>query len=290
MKIAICLYGNVGISKDASARSNSNVIEESRIANTDPTICYNSIKKLFLDKYDTDIFIHSWSKNYEHVLNKLYEPKSSLFEDQIVFDVHLEDYGINKDEKIETWNVSDIAKQSYNLLLESRENEEKLIKELELLSFRSQSRWYSTKKSVDLMKEFSDISNIKYDFVLLTRIDCLFKKEIDFSNLNNNMFYTSFRKGRKDEGIALYDFFFLSSQKFIEDFSSLYSDVYQYSIRPPFSSMEHALNKFSENNICHLLDYREDYDKVRMNEKQNRFIFSLRSFFKKIRAYWLQHK
>ena len=42
--------------------------------------------------------------------------------------------------------------------------------------------------------------------------------------------------------------------------------------------MEHALNKFSENNICHLLDYREDYDKVRMNEKQNRFIFSLRSF------------
>ena len=90
------------------------------------------------------------------------------------------------------------------------------------------------KKSVDLMKEFSDISNIKYDFVLLTRIDCLFKKEIDFSNLNNNMFYTSFRKGRKDEGIALYDFFFLSSQKFIEIFEFIYSDVYQYSIRPPF--------------------------------------------------------
>ena len=132
MKIAICLYGNVGISKDASARSNSNVIEESRIANTDPTICYNSIKKLFLDKYDTDIFIHSWSKNYEHVLNKLYEPKSSLFEDQIVFDVHLEDYGINKDEKIETWNVSDIAKQSYNLLLNQERG--KIKKELELLS------------------------------------------------------------------------------------------------------------------------------------------------------------
>ena len=68
------------------------------------------------------------------------------------------------------------------------------------------------------MKEFSDISNIKYDFVLLTRIDCLFKKEIDFSNLNNNMFYTSFRKGRKDEGIALYDFFFYQVKNLLRIF------------------------------------------------------------------------
>jgi len=285
LKFAICLYGNVGISKDASARLSSNLIEESKNASTDPTICYNNIKKLFLDKYDTDIFIHSWSKNYENVLNKLYEPKSSLFEDQLVFDVHLEDYGIYKDEKIETWDVSDIAKQSYNLLLESRENQEKLIKELELLSFRSQSRWYSTKKSVDLMKEFSDISNIKYDYVLLTRLDCLFKKEIDFSSLNNNMFYTSFRKGRKDEGIALYDFFFMSNQKFIEDFSELYNDVHHYSIRPPFASMEHALNKFSENNISHLLEYIEDYDKVRMNKKSNEIYSILKNFLKKFRVY-----
>lgn len=285
MKVAICLFGNVGIPKDASARSGSNIVEESKNANTDPSICYKNIKKFFLDKYDTDVFIHSWSKDYEHVLNNLYKPKSSLFEDQLIFDINLEDYGIYENKKIDTWDISDIAKQSYELLLEARGNQKILIEELELLSFRSQSRWYSTKKSVDLMTDFSKNSMVNYDFVLLTRIDCLFKKEIDLSTLHNNMFYASFRTGRKDEGIALYDFFFMSNQKFIEDFSELYNDVHHYSIRPPFASMEHALNKFSENNLSHLLEYIEDYDKVRTNKKSNEFNSNLKNFLKKFRVY-----
>ena len=135
------------------------------------------------------------------------------------------------------------------------------------------------------MKDFSKNSMVNYDFVLLTRIDCLFKKEIDFSSLHNNMFYASFRTGRKDEGIALYDFFFMSNQKFIEDFSELYNDVHHYSIRPPFASMEHALNKFSENNLSHLLEYIEDYDKVRTNKKSNEFNSNLKNFLKKFRVY-----
>ena len=47
MKLAICLYGNIGNSVDASARSSKNLIKESKIANTDPSICYKNIKKLF---------------------------------------------------------------------------------------------------------------------------------------------------------------------------------------------------------------------------------------------------
>ena len=66
MKLAVCLFGNVGISKDASERSKEKLFEESTIADTNPEICFKNIKKIFLDKFETDVFIHSWSKNYEN--------------------------------------------------------------------------------------------------------------------------------------------------------------------------------------------------------------------------------
>ncbi len=272
MKLAVCLFGNVGISKDASERSKEKLFEESTIADTDPEICFENIKNFFLDKYETDVFIHSWSKNYENSLKNLYDPKSSKFEEQIIFNPTLEEYGINKKLEINDWMVSDIAKKSYNLLLPSRIDKQGVLDDLESLSFRSHSRWYSTKESIKLMSEFSKSTNTNYDFVLSTRIDCLFKKELDLNNLDNNKFYASFRKGRDDENIALYDFFFLSNQKKMEDFSELYDCIYEYSIRPPFASMEHAIKIASKENIVHLLDYREDYDKVReikVPEKNN---------------------
>ena len=112
------------------------------------------------------------------------------------------------------------------------------------------------------MSEFSKSTNTNYDFVLSTRIDCLFKKELDLNNLDNNKFYASFRKGRDDENIALYDFFFLSNQKKMEDFSELYDCIYEYSIRPLLHQWN-TIKIASKENIVHLLDYREDYDKVR---------------------------
>ena len=44
MKLAVCLFGNVGISKDASERSKKKLFEESTIADTDPEICFENIK------------------------------------------------------------------------------------------------------------------------------------------------------------------------------------------------------------------------------------------------------
>ena len=45
MKLAICLYGNVGTGQTASQRQdNINLLKESEIANTDPAICYETVK------------------------------------------------------------------------------------------------------------------------------------------------------------------------------------------------------------------------------------------------------
>tara|TARA_B100000674_G_scaffold486429_1_gene494973 strand:- start:2474 stop:3343 length:870 start_codon:yes stop_codon:yes gene_type:complete len=276
MNLAICLYGNIGIAQSASQRnSNVNLLKESENANTDPRICYQALNKFFTKKYKTDFFIHSWSYKQEEILNKIYSPKNYLYEKQINFTAPLINYGIDERNKIEDWDVSSSAKESYQLLMPSRKSTEKIVSELKNLSFRTHSRWYSTKKVVELMSEYSKKNNEQYDFVLLTRFDCLYKKTIELEKLDNSKFYASFRKDRVDENLALYDFFFLSNQENIESFSKLYDEIYKYSIRPPFASMEHAQKIFGYSNIDHILDHRKDYDKVRSNSlKENRNIFT----------------
>ena len=52
MKLAICLYGNIGIPESASQRQGGiNLLKESGKANTDPEICYQALKDYFIDKY-----------------------------------------------------------------------------------------------------------------------------------------------------------------------------------------------------------------------------------------------
>lgn len=268
MKLAICLFGNIGISKSASQRQkNVNLLKESDLANTDPEICYQGLETHFMENYETDIFIHTWSKKHENTLKELYNPIDSKFENQIDFTTSLEKYGINESNKIEDWDVSDMAKESYKLLLPSRGSVENIKKELIKLAFRTHSRWYSTYESVNLMSSYAKLNSINYDYVLLTRFDCLFKKSINLETLQNENFYCSLRKNRNDFGMALYDFFFLSNPKLIEEFSNLYENIYNYSIRPTFASMEHALTFLNKSKIKHILAYLDDYDKARVGSE-----------------------
>jgi len=76
MKIALCLSGLTGgsVGKDGGGSP------------LDLDTPYKSIKKYLLDKNNIDVFIHSWSREFEKELVKLYKPKKSKFEKQIIFD------------------------------------------------------------------------------------------------------------------------------------------------------------------------------------------------------------
>ena len=116
MKLAICLFGNVGIPSSASQRKNVDLINESSSASTSPKVAFEGFKKNFLENYKTDLFIHSWSENYKDLLCKFYKPKNFLFEPQKIFKPKLEDYGINNSNNISDWNISNDTKLSYSLL------------------------------------------------------------------------------------------------------------------------------------------------------------------------------
>jgi hypothetical protein len=74
MKVALCLSGVIG-SLNRWGKGNDIDYNEG----------YKYLKESIISRADTDIFIHSWSKNYEKELCELYKPVNSLFEEQIDF-------------------------------------------------------------------------------------------------------------------------------------------------------------------------------------------------------------
>ena len=73
-KVALCLSGVVGSLKRWGQGDDIDYRQG-----------YEHLKKAIIDNANTDVFIHSWSKEYEKELSKLYKPVKSLFENQIDF-------------------------------------------------------------------------------------------------------------------------------------------------------------------------------------------------------------
>jgi hypothetical protein len=70
MKIALCLHGLFNSSHDKNSTGFDG---------------YEHIKKHILSKGDVDVFVHSWETDKEDLINGMYNPKKSIFEEQIDF-------------------------------------------------------------------------------------------------------------------------------------------------------------------------------------------------------------
>lgn len=77
MKIALCFSGLAGGDKGKSGEGSPEGVLN---------ISYEYFKKHLLDINDIDIFVHSWSVDCEDQIKNLYNPKKSLFEEQIWWD------------------------------------------------------------------------------------------------------------------------------------------------------------------------------------------------------------
>lgn len=262
MKVALCLFGNVGIKKSAANRKwTRNVKLESSEANTNPEIAFDYYKKHLLDIYDVDVFIHSWSKDYKDTLINLYKPIDCIIEGQRDFPMDLSMYGILGNDPSK-WNISESAMHSYVTLLPSRGNNwDTVIEELRRHTFRTTSRWYSNCKSLEIMDDYSKKNNKDYDFVISSRIDCCFLKSFSLFSKDSSKFYASKRTGRIDENYALYDFWFMSNQQYMNEFSKIYSHIYDYSIRPVYACKEHIDKFIGSEKITDMLKFNIDYRK-----------------------------
>lgn len=209
-----------------------------------------------------DIYLHSWSLDYEREVVQKLNPKDYVFEESKQF---------------KKPTLSTIIKQNIKRLL-GKGYEINRINNI-------YSRWYSFKAVCDLVRK----SGENYDFVIVTRFDmCLFKP-VEISEIKNDKFYSGDwvnyieegrelleeeyklagnreikKKGHPFDKEGLQDFFFISSYDYlINNFSEIFTEL--RSLIKKYGPSNHliAYGKLIEDgmlkNHVRLLSYYKDY-------------------------------
>ena len=236
MKVALCLYGLVG------SKVGKNGVGE----NIDPQIGFDYYKKHLLDKnVHVDVFIHSWSIEEKDKLISLYEPKKYCIERQSQFP-----QAINH--PLAEGGVRSKLKMAICRFM-SKGNYVKLKEQQQKMLFRAYSRWFSSKKVLELKKQYEDENNFKYDCVMISRMDIAFFTDVIFDRYDMNYFYASHWNGapikendfkgdrlNRNKGKGFLDFWFFSNSDNMDKFSLLYDNIEQYDPSPHISSRQHA--------------------------------------------------
>ena len=262
MKVALCLFGQVGGAKGRAGGGGW----------FHPRSGKNFLNNVLIEKYSPDVFIHSWSDFLKDGIVETYKPKSYVIEPQIQFNPNFSDFGFEDPEEMSKF-------KAYQALLntnEKRKNYQGIRDEVFSpggLAFRSQSRWYSTQQSVNLMREFEDANNFKYDFVLLSRFDLWYLRKFNLEKLDPSFIYASPRTDgsppdkpvlyEKDHEHALEDLWFLGGSDVIHRFGNLYENLLSYSLRPTWASREHIKSSIGEENLKYMWWGGYDYGLLR---------------------------
>ncbi len=133
-----------------------NIKTKSGLGKSDMDVLLKSFEhydRHILNKNNIDVFIHCWDIELKERILKLYKPKSFIIEKQRFFNI--------------PWYVLGNHKRKQN----------------------HYSRWYSQKISNDLRSSYEKENNFKYDFVMSTRFDIAFEKDLIFSEMDSNLFY-----------------------------------------------------------------------------------------------------
>jgi hypothetical protein len=260
MKVALCFNGLVG----------GKIGKNGKGENFDPKTAYKYYKKHILDvNDDVDIFIHSWSVDEKDRLLELYKPKKWIIEKQKDFPQSaIRPKEIKSRKKIIKYYFFRLFdKSKFNLITNELNNS----------AFRVYSRWYSSKKSLELKRKFEEENNFKYDVVMLTRLDVAFFTDIIFSNYNMNFIYFSnvinvpkvgeslddVKKRKETFGDLIYDFWFFSNSDYMDKFSLLYDHIEDYTISPHRSPKHHVEKFIGKEKIKYVLYRWFDFEMIR---------------------------
>lgn len=258
MRTAICYYGILG-SKGGPGGIGDVIL---------PKECFASIRKYIIDvNENVDIFVHSWSVEHTNAITTTLRPKKFIIEKQIAFDkakLHREPIRCIHDVR---------AAFSRNLRCWIDPTEK--INRLESAR-KSYSRWYSTKKVLEIKAKYEQEQNIKYDFVLLLRFDVEFYSFLRFCNYSNRYFYAPHwndlprpENGHKIcfnqnyLGSGFLDLWFFSGSAIMDSFGKLFDNLKDYNISPHFAPYQHVCKFIGEHKIKYTMYRWVDFEMVR---------------------------
>ena len=259
MKVALCLCGNVGGVSGQDGKGGW----------MHPDVGHKYLDDILLQHYDVDVFVHSWEKirpdntKISDEIISVYGPKKYEIVEQIQFETNWANYGVHQPSDLQ-------GMPGYDLLLPSRGSYDAIYEEYDKEAFKSHSRWYSTKRTVELKQEFEKENNFKYDFVFLSRFDAWYKTKLNLEELDPAYFYAGPRtKGYEqaiddnDGHLGLEDLWFLAGSENMDKFGQLYDNIHDYCIRPPIASREHVRAFVGEDKLQYLWWFWSDYGILR---------------------------
>ncbi len=268
MRVAICLFGLVG------GKSGKNGAGDS----VDAEIAYKHYKKHIFDVNDNvDIFVHSWSVDKRSDILELYKPKKYIIEPQKYFLESALHSRLWSPIFISVAKVKTIVKLYLCKFFKPIVYKKMMMTKYEE-SFRAYSRWYSSKKSLELKKIYEDENSFKYDVVMISRFDVAFFSDLNFEQYDMKYFYTSHWNDlplegqdkefanlvNQYEGKRLIDFWFFSNSVNMDKFSKLYNRIEDYSIDVHYASKQHVDRVIGKDKIRYIFYRWFDYETIRL--------------------------
>lgn len=130
------------------------------------------------------------------------------------------------------------------------------------------SRWYSQMKSIELKKQYEKENNFTYDFVMVSRFDCMFYVNIDFYSLDYTKFYVS-NWMKPHSYIGFLDYWFIANSSNMNLFGDLYNKLDEYLFEETQLS-NHVLSKHHveklglTDNVSYILAPGRDFELNRL--------------------------
>ena len=201
MRLAIVFHGIIGGTAGRNGLGDPVDIET----------CAKTIKHNVISRYDTDVFLHSWSIEHEQAIKDLYNPISALFEPQEYFGYNFSDDTIKDENKTH--------------------------------AFRTVSRYNSLYRAIQLKKEHEKLNNFKYDWVLVLRYDLVMFTPLELEKLDRSGFYICREPYWPNIHSLqmLHDIVFLSNSELIDT----YCDVTTGLNMAPYSSRLHEAHRIA---------------------------------------------
>ena len=233
MKVALCLSGIVG---GKSSRHGGGSVGE----DIHPKVGHNYWKESLLDHYDVDTFLHCWTPDKQQVLDDLYQPKKTLYEEQKVWHPPSGDWLKEYNHPLNS--IEDLLNDKRYANLPADYGDD-IWDDLRHHATRSRSRWFGNKRAVELKEQYEKENNFKYDVVIVGRYDLWINDVFQLQDLEKGYFYACKRTNgdalRDDHEYALQDQIFLGDSELVDKFYTLYDYIPDYAIEAPKAAWEH---------------------------------------------------
>lgn len=187
----------------------------------DNKLTFESHKNNILNKYDTDVFCHTWWSPDQNSYNvSSWSNINSCFSDSNSIIKIIEMYKPKVLQFQESINFSTYNKHNFENVIKNHKwafvNKNNILSHL-----------YSFSKVGEIIEEYVNNTNAKYDFVVVSRLDAHILKFPNLQELNYNKFYLPNHHDKFPDNLFVFGYDFIKFLNIFQNIEELSNKVWQ---------------------------------------------------------------